>query len=417
MRRFGLILFFFFLTLGMRAQSALESYVRELFAEDSFASSVWGMEAVRMDGKVLARYNERQKMVPASNMKLVTTAAALTALGSDYAYQTIFATDSSVVDGVVLGNLYIVGHADPSTSEEVFPQWKAALDEIGLSEIRGSIIGDARYFKSDGCHEDWTAGDYESEDASPVKGLNFNHNYRDTTYAEGKGASGAFNCAYYFHKYLNDNGVCVCGTYGDNITFSNEILPQDSLHILTYHVSEPLETLVHHTNSKSDNFYAEALLRTLGAELKGDDSYEASIEEEKTILKSLGVNPSSGLTICDGSGLARRNYASPDFFVKFLALVADSEIGDDFISSLPVPGEGTLASMLISLPPQTRSRIRMKSGSMGAVRSFSGYVNPKPGESEDSRIVFSIITNNNTAPKGTVLKYLEKLISLIALEP
>lgn len=412
MRKFVLIVFLF-VGLNAYSQPSLLSYVSEISRREPFISSVWGVEAVKMNGETLISFNSMQKMLPASNMKLVTTGIALKELGSDFRFETKFASDGELVDGVLDGNLYIVGGGDPTTDCTVFPKWKALFDQMGIYKITGSIIGDSRYFHGDPNNEDWTAGDYETEDASPVHGLNFGHNYKDTLYGPEK-VSGAEYCAYYFHKFLNENGIAVCGGYCDDEHFTGKLVPTDSLILINSYFSSPLKDIVKTTNEKSDNFYAEAILRTLGAIKGGGDGYPESIAAEMKAINALGIDTGTGIKICDGSGLARMNYASPDFLVRYLKTMVYTDVFPDFIKSLPRPGEGTLGGMLGKLPADTRRRIHMKSGTMGGVRCFSGYIDPKPGYGYDQRIVFSILTNNNTAPKGTVLTYLENIISLIA---
>lgn len=412
MRKLTFIVFVSF-ALNAFAQPSLSSYVSDISRKEPFLSSVWGIEAAKVNGETLISYNAMQKMLPASNMKLITTGLALKELGSDFMFETKFESDGGIVDGVLEGNLYIVGGGDPTTDSTMFPEWKKLLDDNGILGINGCIVGDSRYFTADATHEDWCAGDYESEDASPVYGLNFAHNYKDTLYGPQK-VSGAEYCAYYFRKYLIENGVEVSGEYSDDENFGEGIFPTDSLHFITSYHSDPLKTIIRKTNEKSDNFYAEAILRTVGMHKGGGDGYPESIAAEMKALKDLGVDTSTGIKICDGSGLARMNYVSPDFFVRYLTAMIGTPIFPDFIKSLPCPGEGTLTGMLDKLPYETRRRIHMKSGTLGAVRCFSGYIDPKPGCTEDQRIVFSLLTNNNTAPKGTVLTYLENIISLLA---
>ena len=120
--------------------------------------------------------------------------------------------------------------------------------------------------------------------------------------------------------------------------------------------------------------------------------------------------------IFDGSGLSRKNYVSADFFVRFLRMMLQSPCADIYLRTLPSPGErGTLEYKFPSETPEFRSRIRMKSGSMNGVRSYSGYILASDGDPSHT-IVFSLITNNLTASSWAVNPVLDSIIRAIAAE-
>ena len=275
MRKLTFIVFLL-VSLNVFAQSSLSSYVSDISRREPFLSSVWGIEAARMNGETLISYNAMQKMVPASNMKLITTGLALRELGSNFRFETKFKSDGGIIDGILEGNLYIVGGGDPTTDSTMFPEWKKLLENNGIIGINGCIIGDSRFYTGEATHEDWSAGDYETEDASPVHGLNFAHNYKDTLYSPEK-VSGAEYCAYYFRKYLVENGIEVSGEYSDDENFGEGLFQADSLHFIASYHSVPLRTIIRKANEKSDNFYAEAILRAVGMYKGGGDGYPESL--------------------------------------------------------------------------------------------------------------------------------------------
>ena len=115
----------------------------------------------------------------------------------------------------------------------------------------------------------------------------------------------------------------------------------------------------------------------------------------------------------DGSGLSRKNYVSASFFVDYLQKMLLSERRDDFIASLPFPGlKGTLEYKFPQKDADWRGRLRMKSGSMNGVRCYSGYI--LPSQQGCGPIVFSILTNNVTAPSWVVNPEIDAIISLLA---
>lgn len=236
---------------------------------------------------------------------------------------------------------------------------------------------------------------------------------------------GALTCAYNFFKHLESAGISVSEGPADIDatrhlrSFDSEAgpwaMPWDSLAVIGISESPRLADIVSRTNHVSDNFYAETLLRTVGREKAGSATYSAALEYELQALKKLGVDTSYGFLQDDGSGLSRRNWITTDFFVRFLKSMRKSSAWEAYLASLPQPGKGTLSGRVNGAPQADRSRIYMKSGSMGGVRCYSGYVLPANGKEGDT-IVFSILTNNVTAPSRELLPQLDRLIELIAAE-
>ena len=97
-------------------------------------------------GEVLYELDGEKLFVPASNTKIVTAAVALDALGPAYRWETSFAADGAVVDGVLEGDLWIVGGGDPRLSREAVAAWPQLLERAGIRRITGDVIGDDRAF-------------------------------------------------------------------------------------------------------------------------------------------------------------------------------------------------------------------------------------------------------------------------------
>ena len=92
-----------------RGQSAAQKYIEQLKTTDELKEAVWGISAVKAGGGSVAEYNSRIRMMPASNAKVFTTGLALNELGSGYRFRTRLAYSGSIEDGVLKGDLYIVG--------------------------------------------------------------------------------------------------------------------------------------------------------------------------------------------------------------------------------------------------------------------------------------------------------------------
>ena len=181
---------------------------------------------------------------------------------------------------------------------------------------------------------------------------------------------------------------------------------------MTY--SPALKKIVRECLLESDNFYAESFYRILGRRLHHSaqaDSCNAAISD---VLKKLGA-PADDIKIDDGSGLSRSNYASPEYFVKFLSAMMESPVFEDYIETLGQPGGRHYESRLKGESEALKSRVHLKSGSMGGVRCFSGYIEPSEGSKADA-IVFSIMTNNLTVSAGRVDPIIDRIITLLAAD-
>ena len=466
-----------------------EQAVMALASDPTFSEAVLGICVTTGYGENLAEHNSRIKLVPASNMKLITTGAAIHTLGKTFRYETRLGYKGKIENGTLKGNLYIIGGGDPTLGskdtiatslETTFSQWKQILEKEGIHKIEGHIIGDGRHF--DGMSEEgsWVWEDigtyfgtgssalmfYENMQSFAVSAgesvgapVNIAPHYPHTPWmefryncttgekgtgdmlymytsdlapvAEIRGTFGVdkgrkqldcsnkyaeYTCASYFTDWLKKKGIsCTLGA-GDSkfqTTWMNDE-PADSLTIIGSTASPDLKRIIYTTNHASNNLYAETLFRTLGKSLTGSASYESSAEAMVSTLKKMGLDTSKGLHMKDGSGLSRKNYVSADFFCRFLEAMMHSPEFEEYVNSLPSPGDnGTLQYNMKNYPAELRSRLKVKSGSMNGIRCYSGYVIPSEG-TKDETIIFSILTNNCTAPTWKVRQMLDKLMATLA---
>ena len=166
-----ILAFFTFIccSLAVSAQETSPQQIAETLASDpTFSNAIAGIKAVRGDGEEIFSWNGDKMLAPASNMKLISTGAALFTLGPEYRFSTRLAYDGKITDGILHGNLYIVGGGDPMTGSkdsiaveltETFAQWEKALQRAGISKIEGHIIGDGRWMNGMGEDPTWQLGD------------------------------------------------------------------------------------------------------------------------------------------------------------------------------------------------------------------------------------------------------------------
>ena len=497
-RLFILLVAYCALAVPAGAQSNLRATVRQLQDHAALKGASWGVLAVRLGGDTLAAYNADRRLVPASNVKVITAGTALHALGSDYRFRTDLAYSGRIRDSVLRGNLYIIGGGDPTTAskydcavpmEELFAQWKQLLDNAGIRKIEGTVIGDGRGWGGRAPGKDWCAEDMGFYYGAMPGALNFYENAQDFTVApadtvghpitvtpffpdapwmvfnhaavtgaQGSGdqllydatAAGPFGrmygtfavdrkskieecinqfpeytCAYYFHNYLVEHGTPVGDAFAEISPYGrirrDMLLYDDGESAAARHEltrlggtqSPPLIQIAAEMLRRSDNFYAEAILKALGQDAYGRATMDSCLMAERRVLGSLGLKTDGVVQLRDGSGLSRTNYVSPAFFVQFLRTMARQGEYRDFRLALPQPGQGTLAPRMAKADPSLKKRVWMKSGSMNGVRCFCGYVTPADGRTENT-IVFSVMINNATASSAALNPVIDQLLTAIA---
>ena len=173
----------------------VQENIKALAENQALTQGIVGICARTGDGRTLVDINAMRMMVPASNLKLVTTGVALNELGPEYRFETAVGHDGTVTDGVLDGNVYIIGGGDPTlgskdsiavTLENVFKEWEAMLRKAGIKEIKGRIIGDGRWF--DGMTEEptWLWNDIGTYYGAGTTGLMFYENMQSFSVSGGK---------------------------------------------------------------------------------------------------------------------------------------------------------------------------------------------------------------------------------------
>lgn len=146
--------------------------------------SRWSVLAISLDrGDTLFEHGAHNPLAPASNMKLVTTAAALHHLGPDFRYQTFLLADGPVVDGHLQGDLILYGTGDPGISSRFYRTdtvvFELLVDQLiarGITTVDGKVMGDGTFFRGPELGPGWNPKDFNDWFAAPVSGLSFNEN-------------------------------------------------------------------------------------------------------------------------------------------------------------------------------------------------------------------------------------------------
>ena len=196
-----------------------------------------------------------------------------------------------------------------------------------------------------------------------------------------------------FHKQLLEKGIR-CRTALIDIEALNENINYTNLDPIAENTSVPLSEIVKIVNKNSHNLSGEVLLKTIGKELAGEGSYDASCSFIEQFASKAGISPNSFVYV-DGSGLSRFNLISPAEQTSLLNYVYRAKYKETFINSLARPGEaGTLKSRMTK--SLAEKNVFAKTGSMNSISTISGYVKTRDAET----LAFSIMINNYTVPQS-----------------
>ena len=182
--------------LGLQAQT-LQQKVDQAVEREPLKGAVVGVMVQDMEGHVIARREAGRRMVPASNMKLITTGTGLYALGADFRFETGIGITGTVEEGTLHGDVYIIGGGDPTIGvadtvavkpDALFWRWKSMLKEAGISRIDGRIIGDGRAYEGHLENQTWSYDDTGTYYGAGCNALSFYENAVD--YAVSAGVEG-----------------------------------------------------------------------------------------------------------------------------------------------------------------------------------------------------------------------------------
>ncbi len=162
-------------------------------------------------------------------------------------------------------------------------------------------------------------------------------------------------------------------------------LPKNITTLIT-HYSPPLDSINYWFLKKSINLYGEALVKTLGYEKKRSGSFDSGLAVIKSFWKSNGIDPSS-LNVIDGSGLSPQNRVTPAALVKVMQYARTRPWFSSFYNALP-----------------EFNGIRMKSGTIGGAKSFTGYV---------GAYTFAIVVNNYNGSSAEMVRKLYKVLDVL----
>lgn len=370
-------------------------------------------------GEVVYDLNGGVPLVPASTAKLVTAAAALTGLGPDHRFTTSLAvTAEPGVDGVLRGDLVLVGGGDPALASDVFASEVApdrpatrlsaladAVVQAGIVRVEGRVVGDPTYLPHEPLAAGWPPRYLEDLDATPIGGLTVDAGRQ--LFLEGGALRSraapdpAAEAAAALVTALAERGVEVTG--GPTSTAVRPAV----VRVVAEVQSPPLVDLLAHVVQRSDNHMADTIFRVVGLLAEGEGTWADAAAQTRRLLAPLGLRW-DGTVLADGSGLSRDSRISPGLLSSLNARMSASAVGATWQALMAVSGEsGTLTNRLTGTIAELR--LRGKTGSLRDARSLSGSVVGPAGEA----YWFTVMTND---VEGEAVARSRRLQDLVVLE-
>lgn len=316
-------------------------------------------------GRTVASHNEDKPLIPASIMKCITTAGLLEQSGPDKRYITEVGYSGEIRDGVLNGDLLIKGSGDPSLNSkyisdnnDICRETADALQRLGVHRITGSIKVDETVFSGPACPPSWQSADLPHSYGTGQHGLNF----EDNSIGKKSISNPGEKFKYRMESVLRSYGISIDYLYSPDAERDNKGT------VLLNHASVPYDEIMRSCMMRSDNQYAESMLRTIAVNKgeKGSTTEGARINTE--YWKNKGM-PMAGVRIVDGSGLSRENRVTANFMGGVLKKMSGNPY---YASFFPLAGqEGTLKNFLVETPLE--GYVAMKTGSMNGIQCYAGY--------------------------------------------
>ena len=428
----------------------------------------WGLKIQTLNSnQILYELNAHKYFVPASNVKLLTTAAALLKLGADYRINTPIYISGSPPH---LKTLRIIGKGDPTLTDKKLQELARKLKTIGVRRIDQLIVEDG-YLPAPEINPTWEWTDLYYYYAVPVNSLILNENtfslalipteinnkldlewsnyaaakqwlinnqtvtaepntdynirlnlsfQRPVLEFQGELAIDSETDVWWLStlkpgKYFLDSLRHILARKGIIVSHSNLISPKSSPQdylkfeseteerIFLTFKSPSLAELIKTTNQDSNNLFAEVLLKYLASNNNQD-----YITELETILSDLGLEKDN-YKLKDGSGLSRQNLATPHGFTELLNLMTQTEHSEIYRQSLAIAGvNGTLKNRFKNT--LVEGNLQAKTGTLTGVSALSGYLEIPNYEP----LIISIIVNHSPEKSSTLRQVIDEIVILLS---
>ena len=387
MKFFRFLFFFisFSLPLSASSKDEIQNKIEEILSRLPSSTKVGILILNPLTEDTVYSANHIVSMIPASNTKLFTTAAALSIMGGDFTLTTsLFTSDKNINDGTIDGDLYLKGYGNSVFTKEDLESMVDELKTKGVKKVTGRIIGDDTYFDNIYTRDDWITNEVSNVRLPAISALVVDRNRKIT---RGRRRSYIINiddpplyAASLLHSKLIESGIEVLSGAEKGVT------PETA-----YLISEKgitLRELIKRINKESDNFLAECLFKTIGAVASGKQGN--SFYSTQAILSFISDNGiySDGTSVVDGSGISRYDQVTVCAIAGVLEkMYFDIANFDDFYNSLSIAGvDGTLEERMRGTPAE--NNFHGKTGTLNGVSSIAGYLSCGNGDDLIVSILF-----------------------------
>lgn len=409
-------------------------------------------------------------LVPASIMKVVTTATALEIFGPDYRFKTQLSYSGNLRNDTLFGNLQIIGGGDPTLGSMYFSEtknfqddWMKVLQQNNIRVITGKLVVDATIYEPQMIPGSWVWEDlgnyygagasgltvydnlYEIHLQSPetagqptrflktapeIPGLELQNNVlasdtnSDQAYVFGspedsrraiRGTIPKGKPDFVVKASLPNPPALLASEFRQKLASSGIQCSGETTFekaapegtVLTETLSPTLREIIRETNFESINLFAEHLLKHLAWQKTGLGSTREGCKQVVQFWKEKGMD-TNGFFMNDGSGLSRFNAFTARHLVFVLNYMKNqSPYAADFYQSLPSAGQGTLTAFSKELFPG--ETVKAKSGSMTRVRCYAGYLKTTSGK----ELTFTVMLNNFSCSQSEATRKIQELLSLL----
>jgi len=415
---------------------SLKTKLDNVLKDKFFESCLVSIQAEDLTtNKTLYKKNEKILLRPASNMKVITSAAGLYFLGPDYEFKTDLYYDGYISSDTLYGNVYVVGGCDPDFKTPDLYYFVDAIKSLNVSVIKGNIYGDVSFKDSLYWGNGWMWDDDPSSDAPYLSALNLNDNCVEVFYNGTEDETEIFPKTKYVNIFRIENNeklivdrnwfekrndIIIKGENDDKkhylkvnilepakyfLTVFSEILDSNSVHLngdiglknlpesakQICSFKRKFGDIIENLNKTSDNLSAEMTLYALGDKYSGKPAtVDSGIQFINMLIDSIGLNHKD-YRIVDGSGVSHYNVVSAELLSKLLKYFYEEipELYTILIESFPIAGvDGTLENRMRKTAAAIN--VHAKTGTLTGVSTLSGYLTTKTNHT----VAFSIMMQN-----------------------
>jgi len=443
-----------------------------------FADSHWGVAIYApWRGRWLYQRHASRNFRPASNLKILTTLLAFEHLGPDHVFQTEFWTGGPLTNGVLSGDLIVVGQGDPSFSgnysdgaydaEDLLDALAARLYAAGLRRVDGGLVAAVGFFDDQPLHPAWEWDDVGRRYCTPVTPLSLHDGWIEIALrTDDRGAlsheiyppwtpglaldilaaaddapetrirrvwgANRFEltqrlppCAEYRVQYSAwepalqylEGLRAALARQGVTVAGASRIShdpPPETARFFEAFASDRLAVLARVLMKDSQNHYANCFLKTAARLVGGEGSFAQGAALAAAFLDGLGGVDSAALAMRDGSGLSPQNNMQPRMIALMLDYALRQPYRDDWLAAFPIMGvDGTLENRGLAGGAAV-GRVWAKTGYINRTRCLSGYAETLAGEP----LIFAIMVNNYSCDTGEVETAQDRICELlVSLRP